>query len=148
MQVLTDKERAHLIGLLADASDVTLLNAVREMNEQREHIQRQARELMTFKERLGKSAEPVPEPVNALEDPPDYKPKKVEVPPGEACTRVGADTKAAIMKALANGPLSNVEINAALKRSLSVLDATTSILKLLWTRGDIVYVDQLYKVKA
>jgi hypothetical protein len=155
MQVLTDSERARLIDALSSAPDEILCNAVRDMNERQDHILQSYRRVTQPKSRDVDGPAPGPGPydrmINAVEALTEatetYVPKPIEVPPGEACTRVGGDVKTAILKALSQGPLSASEINALIKRGPAQVDATTSTLKLLWVRGDIVFESGNYKIK-
>jgi len=150
MQVLTDNERAHLIKILAGAPDEILCNAVRDTQERQEYITQQYKLLVTPKSRDAEApVQRAPEALKPLDQTVDekpYVPKPIQVPPGEACTRVGSDVRAVILKTCST-PSTAEQINTALKRGPAALDQTISTMKLLWTRGDVVYADKLYEVK-
>lgn len=97
-----------------------------------------------LKELLGKPTTPL-SPIAAIEampiaEAPEPERKKV-VPPGIACTRIGQDTEAAIMKLL---PADIETIEKAIKRKRFDAEA---LLKLLWTRSKIGYDGEVYHVR-
>lgn len=143
---LTDPERKRLVDfLLREADDATLLDAVSDTVAQ--HT-RSKSEFKRLNVQLGippvasagaqGSATPAPTPTKAQQEAPPIAPAEAtnQEPPGEACTRIGSDTKVAILGILRRGPANANKINAGINGKAG---NTQKLLKLLWTRNLVTY---------
>lgn len=153
MRVLTDEQRARLLKALETAPDDVLCTAVSEMKRMRVQIQDDYKEVSGF---IGREETKLPETVEKpliaklVETPKDVSAgvAKQTTAPGIACSRIGKDTRDAILaKATSNVTLD--DIMKHLKRGDSKRDETVSALKLLYDRGELLYFsDNTYRRKS
>lgn len=156
MIVLTVKQRESLLKLLETAPDSILIEAVKEIKQQRIYIQEgfkavkgymgfeamklEALDGATISVAKKLDTEPLPLPVTKFVEP---EPKN-DRPPGVACSRAGKETvdkiKAACMKGATCG-----DVNKALGRGNGKAGETESILKLLWERKTLSYSNGVYR---
>lgn len=78
----------------------------------------------------------------------DTKPKvtnPLQEPPGDACSKIGSDTREKIRAHLKDGPDTLQGIAGLIKRPSS---AAQSLMKLLWTRKEVIYDGEKFMLRA
>lgn len=136
MEVLKQEDRETLLKFLADnASDQALVTAALDVKAERENLRNQFQSVANY---LGRK--PAAKPVETSSPVPTIatQPVASEVPspPGEACSKIGSNTRATLLARCAK-PTKPEDIGRAFFPHL----------KLLWQRKELVWNGSEYYVK-
>lgn len=148
--ILTDSERASLLATLIDAPDDILLGAVHELRRQTLAIQEDMKEINGFVGIRPNVPAKLPLAPKAVAEVPVMETPVLTdcEPPGVAPSKIGGETKAAILRCLSI-PDTAPEVNKHLRRGASKLKDTEGLLRLLWQRGLVTYDGvAYYKIKS
>lgn len=135
MNILKEEDRKSLIKFLFDnASDQVLVTAVTDCKVERENTRNQFLNLTKYigtgSEKRLETTSPAPEPVVA------ETVSEVSEPPGEACSKIGANTRATLL-ARCRMPTKPEHIGRDMYPQM----------KLLWKRGELIWNGETYQAR-